>query len=241
MSQEDPQAWFVLGRKRQELQGLSASAGPVVLELLTCVEEPVLPLPNPSSLLHWTRWLAETLCIFGLHTGVLISTSCSSCQERCQASAGQKYSLFSSGQMLPLIRLLPRCQLFDGTEAFVELLELQPRLKQSSLRKTGGVTGTQQPHVLCRGYFHHPNYTFHVDQRPRLLIKAGWQLGLLITPLPSHGMKGTEDAWPVWWKSSLHKARRARLRVRRTRACGCRGAYGLRARLFVSSGVRCPA
>ena len=67
MAQEDSEAWFVLGRKRRELQGLSASAH-LVLELLTCVEKPVLLLPNLSSLLRQTQWLAETLCVFGLHT-----------------------------------------------------------------------------------------------------------------------------------------------------------------------------
>lgn len=92
--------------------------------------------------------------------------------------------------MLPLIRLLLLCHLFDGTEAFVELLEMKPQLKQSSVHRTGEVSGTQPPHVLCRGYFHHPNYTLHIKQRPRLLIRAGWQLGLLITPVPSHGMEG---------------------------------------------------
>lgn len=62
----------------------------------------------------------------------------------------------------------------------------------------GEVTGTQQPHVLCRAYFHHPNYTFHINQRPKLLIKAGWQLGLLITPVPGHRMKGMEGMWSAW-------------------------------------------
>lgn len=61
----------------------------------------------------------------------------------------------------------------------------------------GEVAGPQQPHVLCRGYFHRPNYTFHVNQRPRLLIKAGWQLRLLITPVPGQGMEGTEGVWPA--------------------------------------------
>lgn len=85
--------------------------------------------------------------------------------------------------MLPLIQSLPH--LFDGTKAFVA----EPCLK-SSLRKPGEVTGTQQPHVLCRGYFHHPNYTFCINQRLRLVIKAGWQVGLLIMPVPNHSMKG---------------------------------------------------
>lgn len=85
--------------------------------------------------------------------------------------------------MLPLIQSLPH--LFDGTKSFVA----EPCLK-SSLRKPGEVTGTQQPHVLCRGYFHHPNYTFCINQRLRLVIKAGWQVGLLIMPVPNHSMKG---------------------------------------------------
>lgn len=80
----------------------------------------MLALPDPSSGCIATRGLAEPSCVSGPRTWVLIST----CQEHTQASASQKYSLFSSGQMLPLIRLLPLCHPFDGTEAFVELLEM---------------------------------------------------------------------------------------------------------------------
>lgn len=51
-----------------KLRSLSASAHLVVLELLTCIEKPELPLPDPSFLLHWAPWLVETLRVFGLHT-----------------------------------------------------------------------------------------------------------------------------------------------------------------------------
>lgn len=51
--------------------------------------------------------------------------------------------------MLPLCK----CVTFDGTAAFVGLAEVALHLKQSSLRKLAEVTGAQQPHVLCRGYF----------------------------------------------------------------------------------------
>lgn len=64
------------------------------------------------------------------------------------------------------------CHLFDGTRAFGEPAEMEPRSEQSRLRKMEEVTGTQQPHVLCRGYFYRPNYTFHPEQRLSLLIKA---------------------------------------------------------------------
>lgn len=48
---------------------------------------------------------------------------------------------------------LCKCVMFDGTAALVGLAEVASHLKQGSLHKLGEVTGPQQPHVLCRGYF----------------------------------------------------------------------------------------
>lgn len=192
----------MLGRERK-LRGLPASADMVVLELLTCVEKPVQLL---SSWCCQPQQLPETLCVQSPHLNSHLYLTL--LLPEAFPSLLVKNSLFSRGQMLPLIRSLPLPHLFDATEAFVA----EPRLK-SSLRKPGEVTGTQQPHVLCGGYFHHPNYTFCINQRLRLLIKTAWQLGLLITPVPNHRMKGTEGTWPAWWKSWLCRAHPARVHV----------------------------
>lgn len=170
----------------------------VVLELLTCVEKPMQLL---SSWPCQSQGLPETLCLWSPHLNSHLCLMLLLPEAFPQASLGQKTSLFSNGQTLPLIQSLLLPHVFDGTEAFVA----EPCLK-SSLRELGEVTGTQRPHVLCRGYFHHPNYTFCINQRLRLLIKAGWQLGLLIMPVPNHSMKGMEGMWPAWWKSWLCRA-----------------------------------